>query len=339
MQVDNKVSGEFCLVINEGTEAEQSTGWFKNMILDQGLKIFASNNMSTTNGQWAGSRCFIGTSGTAPAANQTSLLSPVAFADIKTYLPSTPSEANGWLIQATISYVFEKGAVVGNMAEVGIGWSTTSMTDPNLFSRTLITDSSGNPTVLTLTSIDQLTVYYKLTVQQDLNVYNGTLSLGGIDYPYTVRRAALNQQAMPLYSNFDYVYRAAFVNSVIAFGMYGTSEGATSAQVVASMDVNRIPGNGTYLYAYQNYAGLNNQGTYGITWTGSTSTDGFSGITTITMGPDWYVGPNAANIKPIKYLVTLHGGSYQWLWIFDTPLPKTDTNTLSLTFTQSWSRA
>ena len=336
MQVDNRVSGEFCLVLNEGTEQERSTGWFKNLILDQGLKVFASNDMSTTAGQWMGNRCFIGTGGTAPSPEQTALVAPVAYVDSGVYAASTPSEANGWLIQATRTYVFEKGAVVGNMAEIGIGWGAATA---NLFSRTLITDSNGNPTVLTLTDIDQLTVYYKLTVQQDLSTYNGVLTLGGINYPYTVRRVMINSQAYILYPNFNYTYRAAHVTSFTAFGLYGSSANASSADIIATLGTNRIVGELSYIYAYQNSAGVNSAGTYGITWTGQASTDGFSGITTINVGPDWFVGPNTSDIKPIKYMITRHGDLFNWLWVFDTPLPKTDTNTMSLTFTQSWSRA
>lgn len=332
MHVTTTCSGQFCCVVNEGAENEVNTGWFDNLILDQGLRIFASNNMSFTGGQWPGSKCYIGTSGVAPAPNQTQLLGPITSADRSTYVMSNPDSSNGYELSATMSFVFTKGQVIGNMAEIGVGWDRSIN---NLFSRTLIVDSNGNPTTLTLTDIDQLTVYYKITMQQDLSVYSGVLTLGSTNYPYTVRRYNLTSQVSMLYSDFNTMYRGSYCTGVGAYGFYSSSAGTTNAQFLSTLGDarNRVP------YAvYSNAAGQGNIGQYGITFTYTPSADGFSGTTTVTMGPDWFLGPTT-DIKPINYLITQQGSSLGWLWLFDTPIPKTSTNTLTLSFTHSWVRA
>jgi hypothetical protein len=85
-----------------------------------------------------------------------------------------------------VHWVYAQGAVVGNMAEVGVGWATGGV---SLFSRARILDGSGNPTTLTVVSLDQLTVYYKLTVTPQITDVTGSVSISGTSYDYTGRLA------------------------------------------------------------------------------------------------------------------------------------------------------
>lgn len=183
MNISNRLAGEYRLVVNEGTWMERDFGWFPNLILNQGLDSIGGAN---THGSL--SHCRIGTGTSAPAATQSALEAQVASAGNNgaSYVNEGSPNYGAFL---TRQYAFAQGAVVGNMAEIGVGGNSTGAT---LFSRARIVDGSGNPTVITLTSIDQLTVYYRLRWLPPLVDATGNLTLSGVDYPYTLRAANVN---------------------------------------------------------------------------------------------------------------------------------------------------
>lgn len=180
LDLKTSIRGEYRCVLNEGTERESSTGWFENLITDIGLdrlgNVLVCNQYSS-----------IGTGTATPVNGNTSLQ---AFAAEKSNVTGVDSGDNAgtptYVAQTTMHWTYAQGAVVGNMAEVGVGWGTGGT---NLFSRALILDGAGAPTTLTVTSIDQLTVYYRITVTPSLTDLTGTVTLGGATYNYVGRLA------------------------------------------------------------------------------------------------------------------------------------------------------
>ena len=176
------IAGEFLIEVRRGGELVTNTGWFDNLITDGGLDRLATGLVICQYGS-------IGTGTTAPANGNTALVAFVAQVNGAIADSNSNGGTPNYIAQGTVRWVFAQGAVVGNMAEVGAGWGASGT---NLFSRALILDGGGAPTTLTLTSLDQLTLYYRDTVTPATTDLTGTVTLGGQTYNYTGRMANAN---------------------------------------------------------------------------------------------------------------------------------------------------
>jgi hypothetical protein len=173
-----RIKGEYRLVLNAGLPTEKDTGWFDNLVLDNGLNMLGSG---PTN--WY-ANCSVGTGTAAPANAQTTL---TAYLAQKLGITSSSASNVGspsYAGQYTAVYTFAQGAVVGNIAEVGVGPGTGGS---NLFSRSRIVDGGGTPTTLTVVALDQLTVYYRVTATPTLTDAAGSFLISGVSYNYTSR--------------------------------------------------------------------------------------------------------------------------------------------------------
>ena len=175
-------AGRFKLDVHSVDEAgnvipgsHRSTGWFNNLITDVGLDLLGGSSQNFLG------RCFIGTSNTPPAVTDTALGGQVAFAN-RAGNPATSTGAA--YVGAVCTYTFTQGAAVGNMQEIGIGTTGNS-----LFSRALIVDGNGDPTVLVLTSIDILTVTYELRLYPSQADDTDTITDGATTYTVVTRTA------------------------------------------------------------------------------------------------------------------------------------------------------
>jgi hypothetical protein len=101
--------------------------------------------------------CHVGTGTVVPQATDSALEQHVAGTS------NRKNASSGRLMEAPYggryqaSWEFGLGAVVGNMSEVGIGWSSGG-----LFSRALFVDTNGNPTTITVLADEILYVTYRL---------------------------------------------------------------------------------------------------------------------------------------------------------------------------------
>jgi hypothetical protein len=181
--MQTKLAGEYNIVVTKPDGTTTETGWFKNLILDQGLdRVGVSGAVIPY--------CQLGTGTNAPDVTQVGLTARVAgqLYSNSGSLPITVvnSGSPDYKSIHTIPYSFAQGAVVGNISEIGVGWAASGNV---LFSRALISDTNGNPTTITCTSIDQLTVYYKLTFTPNTGVQTGTLDISGTTYSYSASMA------------------------------------------------------------------------------------------------------------------------------------------------------
>ncbi|MBN7822254.1 hypothetical protein [Bowmanella yangjiangensis] len=163
-----------------------ASDWQKNLILDTGL------NRMATNGDYLDA-CQVGSGSSTPANGQTALDSIVAGANVSSTGAFTPfvSGSAPYYVGLRRTYPFATGVATGNLSEVGVGWSTTGTT---LFSRSLIKDSMGNPTSITILSDESLDVIYEMRYYAPPSDITGTIvatgNIGG-SYDYILRSARL----------------------------------------------------------------------------------------------------------------------------------------------------
>jgi len=309
IHINTKValSGEYRLVVKRNGE-EIDTGWFKNLILNQGL-----DQLGTDNEVLAG-YARVGTGTTAPAFTDTTLEAQVAASE------SGPDDttivnsgAPNYTTLTTYEYTFTQGAVVGNISEVGVGWATTGAT---LFSRALIVDNVGTPTTITLTSIDQLIIYYRLNASQPTTDTTTSVTISSVSYPYTIRTGNAASFAN-IGATFQYGYGFTKLNGVTLYGddaALGAITGTLSGTPIASS------GSGGFTFTYPAY-------TPGSYYRDST----FS----VAVGTGNAVG----GIGGIQLTWGAYNSSLQNQIVLPTPIPKTNTQVLTITQRFTWARA
>jgi hypothetical protein len=150
---------------------------FPNLITDNGADLLGSDTSGFV------SNCSVGTGNTTPAAGDTALVTKLATIGSPA-TTSTSSSVSPYFGQISCIYTFAQGAVVGNVAEVGVGSASDGT---SLFSRALVVDSDGSATTITVTSDDILKVTYVLRQYAPVDDVTGTVDIGGTTYDYTAR--------------------------------------------------------------------------------------------------------------------------------------------------------
>ena len=156
----------------------RETDWMPNLITDIGLDRLGQ-------GAW-GAFCRIGTGTTAPANADTALVSQSASTNSVVSSSTANSGASNYETKHTVTYEFALGAVVGNMAEIGVGWASTGAT---LFSRARIVDGGGSPTTITVLVTEILQATYRLTAFPTLTDSTSTFLVSGVSTTYVSRWA------------------------------------------------------------------------------------------------------------------------------------------------------
>jgi hypothetical protein len=157
-------------------------GEFPNLITNGGLDQLG--NSAQGQGPWA--TCAVGSGNTTPAITDTQLQTLVAsttsvFSNNGQGTTQSTSPYFGTGIQ---TWQFPVGAAAGNLSEVGVGNTATT-----LFSRALILDSGGSPTTITVLSTEALNVTYTLNQYAPTADTTGSITLNGSSYTYTIRAA------------------------------------------------------------------------------------------------------------------------------------------------------
>lgn len=280
----------FTLSAVKGGETVRSVS-VDNMILNQGLDYLT---------QFAGSYnfCRVGTSGAAVDPTQTGLIADFGFSSPAGTHVNTNTGSPSYIARATVTYTFAIGQVVGNVAEVGAFRTSGANT---AFSRALIVDSSGNPTVFPVLSDEQLQVTYILEFHPVLTDKSLTQVIGASTYSVTARpaiasSASFNQSAAPIQASSSASHISAFTGSIgpITGEPSGSSYNRTS-------------------YSESSYVAGSWQRTL-----------------TITFGPSSFNG----QIKSIRARFNL----FAIQWEYDAPVAKTGAQTLVIPVTISWGR-
>ena len=182
------LAGRYKLEVYRGGILIEQTPWFDNLITDEGLNYLGGLYSLTA-------RCVVGTGNTAPAYADLTLVNQVAVSNSNVRLGGAiehfvnTDDPNLYYTYSIVRYGFAIGAVVGSIAEVGIGQNNP------LFSRSLIKDELGNPTTLTLTAVDQLFVLYEHRLYTPTADSAISFEANGITQTGTKRIARWNQTA------------------------------------------------------------------------------------------------------------------------------------------------
>jgi hypothetical protein len=296
-----------------GTE-QVVADWFPNLITNNGKNLVTTTNFYTE-------YCQLGTGNTAPAVTDTALVnrvgaSAVNAVDFPVFGAQGSAPYFGWWRK---TYRFGVGVAVGNLTEVGVGPVATA----NLFSRALIVDAGGNPTVITVLADEILDVVYELRFYPTLTDLPGNIVLEGVNRATVLRAATVTTASASLGGwapggasgcrpnleagshSFDTYGGAATLGAITSspsFGpgsnvvSYRTSQ-ATSRTSLAAYNPN------SYYRDYTISFGLNDSNQPG-------------GIGAIATGWDTNV----------------------WQISFNPPLEKTSSKVLTLTFRVSWDR-
>lgn len=314
------MKGHFRLEVRRHGELVK-TAEFDNLILDQGLAYLGL--MSTQNIQDFCLHAKVGSGSSPPNPTQTQL-------DIqRASIARTTSGAFGaspnppYIRTCTHAYAFAQGAVTTTITEVGVGWAAV---DAALFCRTLITDN-GVPTPITLTAIDQLTVYYSFSLVPNLTTKTGSMVLEGNTYTYTlyptyVRRTDGDQYfstpgtSYPLMGVPAYVYPYPSVGVAYAAGTPLSPTLITDQQISA--------GASTYQYVLSNA-----EASYTL-------------VNPTTCKSKFVILPAAANFVGGIQAITIfqnwgYNNQFGFQVYFDTPVPKDITKKFTIVFTSSWS--
>lgn len=185
-----KFRGFFRLqTVNEYGKVTKDTGFFPNLITNGGLDYIGYPQPSSGWSSFFLYSCCIGTGNTTPAYTDTTLQAGLAAAVYNStlFLSNTSYNAGPpayW--QGQKSWQFAAGTATGNIAEIGISpySSASGYTGANLplYSRALVVDGGGSPTVIPVLASEALTVTYILQVYIDETSHPYTMSLSGTSY-------------------------------------------------------------------------------------------------------------------------------------------------------------
>lgn len=142
------------------------------------------NRIGTT---FAFDRALVGTGSSVPSVSQTQLDSRIA---------TTTTTAPGGFTSGSFTtgpiadhygwtrwiYRFNTGVATGNLTEVGVGHSDTAV-----FSRALILDGNGNPTTVTVLADESLDVTYELRLYANVADVTGNITISGTTYAFVLR--------------------------------------------------------------------------------------------------------------------------------------------------------
>lgn len=298
--------GEYRFIVRDGATGQvtRETDWVPNLFTNYGLDTEGAGNVPA-------GYCRIGTGNTAPANSDTQLVSQSASTSSVITSTNTNAGAPNYETLWTVTYQFALGAVVGNMAEIGVGTAASGAT---LSSRALIVDGVGAPTTITVLITEILQVVYRFTVFPNLVDATGTVTIGGVGYNYVSRtyQAASVLNVRPdalsffgsVFSPFAYPSTST-LGSVTSAGPSGSPAGFTNGTLSAYV-------NGNYYRDLTLNAGIAD-------------------------------GNASGGIAAIKFSVGAGGAVFQNQISFDKtagggPIPKDGTKALAITLRQPFSR-
>ena len=288
-----QIKGEYRIIVEEQNGMITDTGWFDNIITDIGL-----NQLGIMQGfSQVANFVRLGTGTSSPTGSQTQLDNQIAAGTL-----GDPTLAVN--TKATLSHTFNAGQVVGVISEVGVGWMING---PTLFSRAKL------PTPLTITSSQQITIYYSITTVYSTAGGLGNVNINGTTYSYATSSFPLSATSANCVS---YPY--------ITGAYVGTGTGYTGYTTKYS--------NGKYAYM-----------TSTIPWTAFAYTRSpyVNNSLYLECKTTWsYSTPPGTNQDPtaIKGLIVGYGPSGVANICFYEPIPKTPLNQISLTLRASWGR-
>lgn len=237
-----RIQGFFrCRVLNPDRNwaVKTDTGWFPNLILDRGLN-FIGGGMGGS--YFLHTYCAIGTGNATPDVTQTTLQSYVTSVSSNSNpapsLSSWPTTEWGSVSHQTTSPYYMSSingwrftGLNNTFAELGTGNSTV----PLLCTRTLIKDSGGNPTTITVNTGEVLDVYYCLRCYPYLSDVSLNFDVSGTTHTGTARSGMCGNGFTKNYQMFSFAGAQYWLPAENGNGYGNTySAGATIGAITTS---------------------------------------------------------------------------------------------------------
>ena len=298
----------------------RETDWFDNLITNTGLDWYGSGVQdyhSSFSGYAPWGRCAVGTNNTPPTNTDTTLGTQLAVQPIYSANSQQPSGSVTYVagppayFTTTTTFTYALGAVVGNIAEIGVGCfpSTggvpTPTTNLTLFSHALI-QSGGSPTTISVTAADQLVVTFELRYYINTTDTPYSVTISGTGYTGTMRSS--NQ-------SLNFSFTLAGTNDSNAPGNNNT---ACTVYNGALGPVTGLP-TGSSSYIGQSTIPSYTAGTYtkSYTYNATTATGNLTGGISV---------------------IAVQSAFQVWQFSISPNIAKDNTKTMSLTFSYSWNR-
>lgn len=293
---------------NASGEVTKDTGFFPNLITNQGLD-FIGYPPGAGALTFFLTGCCVGTGNATPAYTDTTLqagLPALINGGALSNLSYNAGPPSYW--QGQVSYQFPAGQATGNIAEIGVtpyqhgGGGYTGTTVP-VYSRALVVDGGGSPTVIPVLASEALTVTYILQVYIDETDHSYSISLSGTPYSGIWRVA--NVTSVPPLG----ICIGASQTGDVGTPYNGGAIGPVTGQPSGSSGTNETAVISTYTY-----------GTYYVTRTTT-----------------WPI--NDGNIGGIDFFLFRQSNSAGSFQMSITPqVPKTNVYNLSMVYNTSWAR-
>lgn len=170
-----KLSGRYKILVFKSDDCVYSSDWFDNLLTDTGMDQICNSPLGTGGVPYLFPYAFVGTGNTTPAFTDTSLDQYLATSG-QVENTGTLSYVSGtvpyWRYVRT--YTFTAGTVTGKLAEVGVGYSSST-----LFSRALIADAAGNVSPVTVLSDEGIQLIYELRSYINPDDVAGSVTIAG----------------------------------------------------------------------------------------------------------------------------------------------------------------
>lgn len=227
--INTQVQGVFKLSKgNLNTNEEQHLTTFNNLILNNGLNLLFT--------QWPTTpfnTCSIGVGTAEPTLTDTSLTNHRFTTSGSALSDGNSSGIYRW---ATFKYRFNPN-VAGTYTEIGIGAASN-----NLFSKSLIKDSNGNPIAITLLSDEYLDVTYEIRFYINTTEFTITnFNLGKSVHTLNTKAAYLNSTEV-FNSQWGAIYNLPYINVRLHSGSVSASAtGSPSGSYSNSSSITTFP--------------------------------------------------------------------------------------------------
>ena len=304
MQLHNKIVGRYKIekVINAGSALEYKvpvTGWFDNLITNTGLDLFGVLPIGTPGYIRT---CMVGSSNTPPQFTDLAMGSLLGSKVLHSAHTASNSSSPEYYRQVVLTYRLDAGVGTGNISEVGLGYSTVS---GKLFSRALVLDDIGNTVTISKGADEILDITYAFRVYPVLTDFTGSFTLTGNkggSYNYTGRVANVG----------TIMQTSTGQPHTLIFGNPSITAYNGSISSITGIPAGTASGSSSTIPAYVN-------GSYNTNFTATFSVA---------------QGNLSGGIKSLQ----VQGGQMTWQIEFDTAIPKTSSDTLSITGNISWGR-
>ena len=243
----------------------------------------------------------LGSSSQTPAASDTGLINPFSAAITGVVDGIGNSTTIPYYSWLRKKYRFDPGQAVGNASEVSVSYSSSNT---QAYSRALITEE-GSPITITILPEDYVTIYYELRLYADTEDHTGTVNINGNEHTYRIRPCNLGSW------NFSY-HSHMLTQHLYYCTVYTGSLGA----------VTQLPsGNqaGFHIASHSQFLPY--------------VSDSFEHKFNFTIPIQ-----NCNLVGGIRSMV-ISNYMHAFQVEFDPPIPKTDQNTLTMSFKYKWGRA